>query len=179
MPLSHTHTRTQRSKFKTSVPVTPSRPLHVDKKRPLRSAELHPTVVLLLVALHPRPQIAGELGRNLTRGSTPQRNRKRLPSWNTIVGLWPQAQNAAGLNPPRFENRKPNLPLLGNRQPRTIPTKNLPPRVVFLGGWCANCRNLRKRQNAHHSQFCTRDVDRQLCGGGEWIPLSDLLSSPK
>ena len=32
-----------------------------------------------------------------------------------------------------------------------------------------NFRNLRKRQNTHHPQFCTRDVDRQFCGGGVWI----------
>ena len=54
---------------------------------------------------------------------------------------------------------------VGDREPRTIPTKDLPHRVVFLGGWCANCRNLRKRQNTHHPQFRTRNVDRRFCGG--------------
>ena len=62
---------------------------------------------------------------------------------------------------------------IGGRQPRTIPTKDLPHQVVFLGGWCANCRNPRKRQNTHHPQFCTRDVDRRFCGGGAWISQSD------
>ena len=55
-----------------------------------------------------------------------------------------------------------------DRQPRTIATKDLPHQVVFLGGWCANCRNLRERQNTHHPQFCTRDVDRRFCRGGAW-----------
>ena len=44
---------------------------------------------------------------------------------------------------------------IGDRQPRTIPTKDLLHQVVFLGGWCANFPNLRKRQNTHHPQFCT------------------------
>ena len=53
-------------------------------------------------------------------------------------------------------------------------TTHHPPKRTFLigwyfwggGGWCANCRNLRirKRQNSHHPQFCTRDVDRQFVG---------------
>ena len=30
---------------------------------------------------------------------------------------------------------------VGEREPRTIPTKDLPHPVVFFGGWCANCRN--------------------------------------
>ena len=42
---------------------------------------------------------------------------------------------------------------IGDRQPRTIPTKDLLHQVVFLGGWRANFRNLRKRQNKHHPQF--------------------------
>ena len=62
---------------------------------------------------------------------------------------------------------------LGDRQPRTTPTKALPHQVVFFGGWCANCRKLRKRQNTHHPQFCTRDVDRRFCGGGVWISGSE------
>ena len=67
--------------------------------------------------------------------------------------------------------------ILADRQPRTIPTKDLPHQVVFLEGWCANCRDPRKRQNTHHPQFCTRDVDRQFCGGGEWISQSDNLGN--
>ena len=62
---------------------------------------------------------------------------------------------------------------LGDREPCTIPTKDLSHRVVCLGGWCANCRKLRKRQNTHDPQFCTRDVDRRFCGGA-WISRSDI-----
>ena len=61
----------------------------------------------------------------------------------------------------------------GAREPRTIPTKDLAHEVVFWGGWCANCRNLRQRQNTHNPKFCTRDVDRQFCGGGAWISRSE------
>ena len=64
-----------------------------------------------LVAFHPRPQIASDLGRNVTRSPNPHQNRKRFPSGNEIFGLWPQTQIATGLNPLRFENRKPNPPL--------------------------------------------------------------------
>ena len=49
---------------------------------------------------------------------------------------------------------------IGDRELRTIPTKDLPHGVVFWGGgWCANCQNPRKRINTHHPQFCARDVD--------------------
>ena len=40
--------------------------------------------------------------------------------------------------------------------------------------------NKEKRQNTHHPQFCTRDVDRRFCGGGEWfrsLKMPLLLSS--
>ena len=43
------------------------------------------------------------------------------------------------------------LSTVGDREPRSIPTKDLPHPVVFWGGWCANCRSLRERQNAHHT----------------------------
>ena len=39
--------------------------------------------------------------------------------------------------------------LVGDHQLRTISTKDLPHQVVFSWGWCANCRNLRERRNAH------------------------------
>ena len=70
-----------------------------------------------------------------------------------------------------------SLKKMGDREPSTILTKDLPHWVVFfLGGgvWCANCQNLRKRQNTHHPQFCTRDVDRRFWGGGAWISRSEL-----
>ena len=41
---------------------------------------------------------------------------------------------------------------LGDRQPRTIPTKDLPYEVVFWGRWC------------ELSRFCTRNADRWFCG---------------
>ena len=34
---------------------------------------------------------------------------------------------------------------IGDRQSRTIPTKDLLHQVVFLGGWCANFRNPKKK----------------------------------
>ena len=40
-----------------------------------------------LVAFHPRPQIASDLGRNVTRSPNPHQNRKRFPSGNEIFGL--------------------------------------------------------------------------------------------
>ena len=38
-----------------------------------------------LVAFHPRPQIAGDLGRNVTRNFNPHRNRNQFPSENEIL----------------------------------------------------------------------------------------------
>ena len=38
-----------------------------------------------LVAFHPRPQIASDLGRNVTRSFNPHRNRKKFPSGNEIL----------------------------------------------------------------------------------------------
>ena len=79
--------------------------------------------VTTLLAFHPQPQIASDLGRNVTRNFNPHRNRSQFPSGNEIFGLWPQIQIAAGLNPLRFENRKPNPPLFtgdlnsSNRKP--------------------------------------------------------------
>ena len=35
--------------------------------------------------------------------------------------------------------------LIGDRQPRTIPTKDLLHQVFFVGGWCANCRNPKEK----------------------------------
>ena len=64
-----------------------------------------------LVAFHPRPQIASDLGRNLTRTSNPHPKSQAMPQRERHFCLWPQTQIATGLNPPRFENRKPNPPL--------------------------------------------------------------------
>ena len=38
-----------------------------------------------LVAFHPRPQIASDLGRNVTRNFNPHRNRNQFPSGNEIL----------------------------------------------------------------------------------------------
>ena len=62
------------------------------------------------MAFHPRPQIASDLGRNVTRSFNPHRNRSQFPSGNEILA-YGRRFNAAGLNPLRFENRKPNPPL--------------------------------------------------------------------
>ena len=77
------------------------------------------------------------------------------------------------INANRGDSRELIRSEIGDRQPRTTPTKDLLHRVVFLGGWCASCRKLRKRQNTYHPQFCTRDVDCRFCGGGAWISRSD------
>ena len=74
--------------------------------------------------------------------------------------------------------KKKRYVIIGDRQSRTTPTKDLLHRVVFFGGWCANCRKLRKRQTTHHPQFCTRDVDCRFCGGGAWISRSEIIVSP-
>ena len=80
-------------------------------------------VVGSLVAFHPRPQIASDLGRNVTRNFNPHPKSQPIFEWERNFGLWPQTQIAAGLNPLRFENRKPNPPLFtsdlnsSNRKP--------------------------------------------------------------
>ena len=53
--------------------------------------------IAILVAFHLRPQIASDLGRNVTRSTQIATNSR------------PQIQIAAGLNPLRFENRNPPL----------------------------------------------------------------------
>ena len=45
----------------------------------------------------------------------------------------------------RANSALPTQRSVGDRQPRTIPAKDLPHQVVFLGGWCANCRALREK----------------------------------
>ena len=64
-----------------------------------------------LVAFHPRPQIASDLGRNVTRSSNPHLKSQAIPERERNFVSWPQIQIAAGLNPLRFETRKPNPPL--------------------------------------------------------------------
>ena len=33
----------------------------------------------------------------------------------------------------------------------------------------------KNKENTHHHEFCTRDVDRRFCGGGAWISRLDLF----
>ena len=42
-------------------------------------------LIRYLVAFHPRPQIASDLGRNVTRSVNPHRNRNQFPSGNEIL----------------------------------------------------------------------------------------------
>ena len=44
-----------------------------------------PPHIMPLVAFHPRPQIASDLGRNVTRSFNPHRNRNQFPSGNEIL----------------------------------------------------------------------------------------------
>ena len=72
----------------------------------------HRRAILFLVAFHPRPQIASDLGRNVTRSF----NLHNEIAANSRVGTRSLAygrrfKSQPALNPPRFENRKPNPPL--------------------------------------------------------------------
>ena len=65
--------------------------------------------------------------------------------------------------------------VIGDHQPRTIPTKDLLHEVVFFGGVVRELSEPKKRQKiGTHPQFCTRDVDRRFCGSGTWISRSGL-----
>ena len=67
---------------KTGCNRTPATVLWV----PLRSWKKDMQVlVATLVAFHPRPQIASDLGRNVTRSFNPHGNRNRFPSGNEIL----------------------------------------------------------------------------------------------
>ena len=57
-----------------------------------------------------------------------------------------------------------NADCLGDREPRSIPTRELPHRVVLFWGWCANCRNQRERQNTHHPSFALAMLIVDLVG---------------
>ena len=52
-----------------------------------------------LAAFHPRPQIASELGRNLTRSSNLHRNRKQVLAGTKFLGLWAANSNRSGPQP--------------------------------------------------------------------------------
>ena len=65
---------------------------------------------ITLVAFHPRPQIASDLGRHVTRSFNPHRNRNQFPSGNELLA-YQDSPGRSRINPLRFENRKPNPPL--------------------------------------------------------------------
>ena len=64
-----------------------------------------------LVAFHPRPQIASDLGRNGTRSFNPHRNRNQFPSGNEILAYGRRFKSQPASTRCDFENRKPNPPL--------------------------------------------------------------------
>ena len=55
--------------------------MHIDGKCHWSSCSAHQTQV----AFHPRPQIASDLGRNITRSFNPHRNRNQFPSGNGVL----------------------------------------------------------------------------------------------
>ena len=81
----------------------------------------------------------------------------------TILGAKATRARSAALLDVTFAITQVNRPevSVSSREPRTT---HYPPQKTFLigwyfwRGWCANCRNLRRRQNTHHPQFCTHDV---------------------
>ena len=73
----------------------------------------------------------------------------------------------------RIDSQKQKI---GDRKPRTIPTKDLPHQVVFLGGggWCVRIVGTQETGKIRTTpRFCTRDVDCRFCGGGAWISRSE------
>ena len=67
----------------------------------------------------------------------------------------------------------------GSQHYRGPPTTHHPhKRPSSSGGifWGVVCElsEPKKKQNTHHPQFRTRDVDRRFCGGGAWISRSDI-----
>ena len=108
----------------SKIPLTKARlpkhhfPVHGAFKIPSLSE-----IAALLVAFHSRPQIASDLGRNVTRSFNPHRNRNQFPSGNEILAYGRRFKSQPASNPLRFENRKPNPPLFtgdlnsSNRKP--------------------------------------------------------------
>ena len=76
-----------------------------------------------LVAFHPRPQIASDLGRNATRNFNPHRNRNQFPSGNEILAYGRRLKSQPASTRCDLRNRKPNPPLFtgdlnsSNRKP--------------------------------------------------------------
>ena len=63
-------------------------------------------------------------------------------------------------------------PFVGDRQPRTIPTKDLPHQVAFWQGVARLvCEVLEPKKKG---KVRTRDVDCRFCGGGARIARSDF-----
>ena len=78
----------------------------------------------------------------------------------------------------------PKRPSLGDREPRTIPPKDLPCQVVFFGGGRGGggvrIVGTKKGKICTTPSFALRDVDRRFLWGGAWILRSDIfiLSEP-
>ena len=64
-----------------------------------------------LVAFHPRPQIASDLGRNVTCSFNPHRNRNQFPSGNEILACGRRFKSQPASTRCDLKNRKPNPPL--------------------------------------------------------------------
>ena len=81
-----------------------------------------------------------------------------------------------------MEISTPQKPLLrslvGDRQPRTIPTKDLLHQVVLWGGVVCGFSEPKKKAKYAPPPVLHCDVDRQFCGGGAWISGSDLGPLP-
>ena len=83
-----------------------------------------------LVAFHPQPQIASDLGRNVTRSFNPHRNRSQFPSGNKILAYGRRFKSQPASTRCDFENRKANPPLVtgdlnsSNRKPAGPQSQN-------------------------------------------------------
>ena len=71
--------------FQGSTSLTIPQVKHIFIKMGLKLKKCWSFLFLSLVAFHPRPQIASDLGRNVTRNFNPHRNRNQFPSGNEIL----------------------------------------------------------------------------------------------
>ena len=65
-----------------------------------------------LVAFHPRPQIASDLGRNVTRSVNPHRNRNQFPSGNEILAYGRRFKSQPALTRCDLRIASPTRPFL-------------------------------------------------------------------
>ena len=115
---------------------------------------LHPdkeSIVCPQRSARPMVPSAKEKKGNTPPPPPPPKKNKGRAEWSRQDCCKPMPQLCA--IPRHATLRAQRLKNIEDLKTRTIPTKDLPHRVVVFGGWCANCRNLRKRQNMHHPQF--------------------------